>query len=170
MNYFFTADEHYGHLNIIKYCDRPFRTVEEMDDEIIRRHNEVVGIDDVVYHLGDFTLRDAQAAENYRRRLNGRHYFLKGSHDNWLPSDYNKMVVIKIGDHTITMCHYAMRTWQASHYNSWQLFGHSHGKLLGIGKQMDVGVDTHGFYPYSFEDVYKIMDKKEDNFNLIKKL
>ena len=46
--FFFTADEHYRHLNIIKYCNRPFTSVDEMDAEIIQRHNEMVGRKDVV--------------------------------------------------------------------------------------------------------------------------
>jgi len=54
--FFFTADEHYGHTNIIRYCDRPFGSVEEMDTEIIERHNKFVGSQDVVIHAGDFTL------------------------------------------------------------------------------------------------------------------
>ena len=62
-----------------------------------------------------------------------------------------------------------MKTWAKSHYNSWQLFGHSHGELKGVGKQMDIGVDTHNFYPYSFNEIKRIMSKKEDNFNLVKK-
>lgn len=70
----------------------------------------------------------------------------------------------------------AMLVWPRSHYNSWQLFGHSHGGLshtnsdnLIHGKQMDVGVDTNNFYPYSFEQIQKIMEKRPDNFNLVRK-
>ena len=51
---FFTSDLHLGHANIIRYCDRPFANVGEMDAELIRRWNETVGEEDVVYFLGDF--------------------------------------------------------------------------------------------------------------------
>jgi calcineurin-like phosphoesterase family protein len=61
-----------------------------------------------------------------------------------------------------------MRTWEKSHYNSWHLFGHSHGKLPSFGKSFDIGVDTNDFYPYSFDEVKKIMDKLPDNFNLVR--
>ena len=63
--FFFTTDEHYGHTNIIKFCDRPFASVEEMDAEIIQRHNELIGSKDVVIHAGDFTLAKKPFAENY---------------------------------------------------------------------------------------------------------
>jgi calcineurin-like phosphoesterase family protein len=166
MKYFFTADEHYGHKNIIKYCDRPFTGVDEMNEEIIKRHNEVVGDDDLVYHLGDFTLSDD--AEKYTRRLKGKHIFIRGSHDYWMDDTYHEILTIKPeAEPYVVLCHYAMKVWDKSHYNSWQLFGHSHGKLKGVGKQMDVGVDTHNFYPYSFEEIREIMKKKEDNFNLV---
>ena len=82
--YFFTADEHYGHTNIIKYCDRPFSSVEKMDTEIIKRHNDLVSPRDITIHAGDFTLAKKAFAENYIKRLNGTHIFLKGSHDYWL--------------------------------------------------------------------------------------
>jgi calcineurin-like phosphoesterase family protein len=82
--FFFTADEHYGHANIIRYCNRPFTSVDQMDAEIIQRHNEIVGLKDVVIHAGDFTLSKKPPAENYIRQLNGTHIFLKGSHDYWL--------------------------------------------------------------------------------------
>jgi len=167
MKYFFTSDEHYGHFNIISYCQRPFVDTEEMDNSLIARHNEVVGVDDVVYHLGDFTLKDNDIAQNYIRRLSGKHIFLKGSHDNWLPNDYQKILELKIDDQYLVLCHYAMKVWSRSHYNSWQLFGHSHGYLEEAGKQLDVGVDTNNFYPYSFEEIKKIMNKKEDNFNKV---
>jgi len=172
MNYFFTADEHYGHTNIIKYCDRPFATVEEMDEEMIKRHNEVVKEGDIVIHVGDFTLRSAREAENIIRRLNGTNHFLRGSHDRCIKetdAPFADIWETNIEGQHVVACHYAMRVWGESHYNSWMLYGHSHGKLEGVGKSMDVGVDTHNFYPYSFEEIKKIMSTKEDNFNLIKK-
>ena len=52
-----------------------------------------------------------------------------------------------------------MRVWNKSHYGSWELYGHSHGTLEPIGKQLDVGVDTNNFYPYSFEDIKKRLDR-----------
>jgi calcineurin-like phosphoesterase family protein len=169
MSYFFTADEHYGHTNIIKYQNRPFKTVEEMDNILIVRHNEVVKEDDIVIHAGDFTMR---YKNSFSERLNGTHIFLRGSHDYWMDKElagpYADIWEQEIEGQHIVVCHYAMRVWSKSHYNSWQLFGHSHGKLEGIGKQMDIGVDTNNFYPYSFADIKKIMSKKEDNFNLIK--
>lgn len=177
MKYFFTADEHYGHFNIIKYCDRPFASVQEMDDEIIKRHNEVVGVDDTVFHIGDFTLiKDLKRVHNYIRRLNGIHVFLRGSHDYWMDEvettdssmQYHEIEKREIEGEYIVMCHYAMRTWARSHFNSWQLFGHSHGKLKGVGKQIDVGVDTNNFYPYSFKEIKSRMNKLENNFDFIK--
>ena len=164
--FFFTSDEHFSHFNILSYCHRPFLSIEEMDNAIIQRHNEVVGSEDTVYHLGDFTLK--HKAENYIRRLNGKHIFLKGSHDYW-NKELPYIIEKEIDGIYIVMCHYAIKIWPRSHFNSWQLFGHSHNKLEGIGKQMDVGVDGNNFYPYSFEQIKKIMAKKEDNFNLVKK-
>jgi calcineurin-like phosphoesterase family protein len=167
MEYFFTADEHHGHARILEYCNRPFANVDEMDDEIIKRHNEVVSQDDIVIHVGDFTLK--KDANQYLRRLNGQHVFIRGSHDYWLedtfcPDIWEK----KIEGIYVVACHYNMRIWPRSHYNSWQLFGHSHGKSEEIGKQLDVGVDTHNFYPYSFKEIKDIMSKKADNFNLLR--
>ena len=168
--YFFTADEHYGHNNIIRYCERPFENVYEMDNEIIARHNKVVGKNDVVIHAGDFTLKNKRDAKEYIKRLNGTHTFLCGSHDYWLRgTKANQILEKKINNQLIVVCHYAMRTWAASHYNSWHLYGHSHGKLAPIGKQHDVGVDNNDFYPVSFDKICSIMESREDNPNLVKK-
>ena len=78
---YFTGDEHYGHRNVIKYCNRPFQDVDEMDREIIKRHNEVVGDDDTVYHLGDFTINkkkideEHRMAKEYLKKVFGKEYF-----------------------------------------------------------------------------------------------
>ena len=53
---FVTGDTHFGHRRINELAGRPFATVEEMDAELFRRWNAVVGVDDVVLHLGDLAL------------------------------------------------------------------------------------------------------------------
>ena len=53
-NIFFTSDTHFHHDNIIRFCNRPFKDVYHMDEELIKRWNEKVGPDDIIYHLGDF--------------------------------------------------------------------------------------------------------------------
>lgn len=167
--YFFTADEHYGHANIIKYCNRPFKTTEEMNNHIIECHNKLVCDLDTVIHAGDFTLGFKSFANNIKEKLNGSHIFLHGSHDYWLKKNKfsDQIWEKKIEGEYIIVCHYAMRTWARSHYNSWQLYRHSHGTLKPIGKQLDIGVDTNNFYPYSFESIKKIMSTRPDNPNFI---
>jgi calcineurin-like phosphoesterase family protein len=61
-----------------------------------------------------------------------------------------------------------MRVWPRSHYNSWHLFGHSHGKLEPVGKSWDVGVDKNNFIPLSLTQIEKIMEKRPDNPNFVK--
>lgn len=164
--YFFTSDEHYGHRNIIKYCNRPFESAQEMDAEIIKRHNEVVCQNDIVVHAGDFTLAKKRQAENYVSQLNGTHIFLSGSHDYWLGKNHPLQIWVQnIEGQIVVVCHYSMRNWPASHYNSWQLFGHSHSTLEPIGKQWDIGVDNNDFYPISFELLKEIMAQRPDNPN-----
>lgn len=168
--YFFTADEHYNHANIIRYSKRPFSTIEEMNDTMIEKFNEKVTSKDITIHAGDFCFGRTQDAQNIIRQLNGNHIFLKGSHDRWLknkkatPQIWEK----RIHGQLIVVCHYCLRTWAASHYNSWHLYGHSHGCLPSEGKSHDIGVDTNDFYPYSEEDILEIMYYKPDNFNLVK--
>lgn len=69
---FVTADHHFGHENIIKFCDRPFSSAQHMDEWLIGKWNSVVSEDDMVLHLGDFTLTETETAVRYIRELNGR--------------------------------------------------------------------------------------------------
>lgn len=172
---YFTSDTHLGHANIIKYCNRPFDNVQEMDRVIIENWNSVVSQDDWVYHLGDFSMGDPI---HYARQLNGRIILLLGNHDhNRLSALYkafgkeniHELLKIKVEGHTIVLCHYAMRVWHKSHFNSWHLYGHSHGKLQGEGKSFDVGVDSWDYTPISVRDVAAEMNERPDNFNKIRK-
>lgn len=171
MNYWFSSDHHFGHKNIIRYCNRPFDSVNEMDETLITNYNSVVKKEDIVIFAGDFTLLKNKRLiyEKYINRLNGKHVFLLGSHDYWMNKKSITRWEKKIGDHYVVVDHYAMHTWARSHYNSFHLFGHSHGKLDLPGKRWDCGVDNNDFYPISFDQVIEIMKKRDDNPNLIRR-
>jgi calcineurin-like phosphoesterase family protein len=72
---YFTSDHHFWHANIIRYCNRPFATIEEMNESMIMAWNEVVSPNDDVYYLGDFSLA-LRSIELYTTRLNGTKYFM----------------------------------------------------------------------------------------------
>lgn len=78
---YLTSDHHFGHARIIELCNRPFSSVEEMNEEMIRRWNEVVIDDDTVYHLGDLSMGQADENITMTARLNGRKFLLPGNHD-----------------------------------------------------------------------------------------
>ena len=81
MKIFVTADTHFNHENIIKYCDRPFKDVHEMNEVIINNWNELVGKEDVVYHLGDYGFGTKEKLQEIFNRLNGKKYLIMGNHD-----------------------------------------------------------------------------------------
>lgn len=81
MTVYFTSDSHLSHKNIIKYCDRPFKDVDHMDAEIIRRWNETVTPDDEVYHLGDIALGPIDKSLAKITQLNGYKIAIMGNHD-----------------------------------------------------------------------------------------
>ena len=78
---FFTSDTHFSHANIIKFCQRPFKDVSHMNDELVQRWNEVVGPDDIVFHLGDFAWGGSDVWNSIMSRLNGKIYLVLGNHD-----------------------------------------------------------------------------------------
>lgn len=170
MNYWFTSDTHFGHTNIIKYCDRPFKTAEEMDNTIIENWNKVVEYNDIVYHLGDFCFgRNEGDFNRYFHRLKGRIILIKGNHDKltWryrsaFFASYNSYHEVDIEGQKITLCHYAMKVWNKSHRGAWHLYGHSHGSLPDDKNSLsiDVGVDCHNFKPLNLNDIRDIMSKK----------
>jgi len=169
--YFFTADEHYFHSNIIRFCNRPFEDVEEMNKTQIDNSNSVVKEGDTVVHAGDFTLLKNRKKIQQRLidRLNGHHIFLKGSHDYWLPMNKSIQIWEKmIEGHYLVVCHYSMHSWARSHYNSWHLYAHSHRDLGLSGKRHCISVDNTNFFPLSFDQIKEIMTNRPDNSNFVK--
>ncbi|MFA5024206.1 MAG: metallophosphoesterase [Patescibacteria group bacterium] len=177
MTVWISSDYHLGHLNIIKYCKRPFANVDDMDDAIIANHNACIKPNDMWYHNGDFCYGGPGKAIEYLRRLNGQKFMIKGNHDKdlendtvkpyymWLKDYYELYVQDKDtvkGRQFIVLSHYAMRVWNKSHKLSWQLYGHSHASLPDDANLLsfDVGVDCHNFKPLSYYDIKAIMSKK----------
>lgn len=172
---FFTSDHHFGHKNIIKFSDRPFKDVNEMDEVLIQRWNEKVSPEDEVYHLGDVGLNSSGKLREILERLNGKIYLINGNHEKsaqachsrfeWI-KDYHELVVkdkeFERGEQLIVLFHYSMREWNASHWGTYHLYGHSHGSLADDPNSLsfDIGVDCHNFYPLSYEEVKAIMKTK----------
>lgn len=170
----FTSDLHFGHKNIVQYTDRGVATTQEDHDEwLIQLWNKQVGIHDTVYHLGDFLFnsRDPDRLAELLNRLNGWKIFILGNHDREeifkkLELQYHHLLEVKHNGHKMVLCHYSMQVWNTSHYGTWHLFGHSHGTLEGIGKSVDVGLDSaykllgeHRFF--NLDDLVKIMEGKD---------
>lgn len=165
-----TSDTHFNHANIIKYCNRPFSSVEEMNETIIENWNKVVSEDDIVYHLGDFALGDKSLIPNILKRLNGHISFIMGNHDNLnimeklsnedhLITDLFWEEVIKVGKKTIILNHYPFSSLPDPNYNDniIQLHGHVHSTpdkpWNYFDNQYDVGVDNNNFTPVNLAEL-----------------
>ncbi len=174
-NIYFTSDHHFGHKNIIKFSERPFANVDEMDQEMINRWNEKVQENDKVYHLGDVGLCPPSRLSEILNQLNGHIYLIKGNHEKsalacrdrfeWV-KDYYELRIddpeFHKGSQLLVLFHYGMRVWNSSHWGTYHLYGHSHGSLPDVptSHSFDIGVDCHDFYPLSYDEVKAIMKTK----------
>jgi len=160
MTVWFTADQHFGHANIIRHCGRPFSDVVEMDEAMIQRWNASVGSDDEVWHLGNFAYRcGPNRMREIYSRLRGRAlHLVRGNHDSKrtleLPwASVQRYAEIKVDCQLLILFHYGLRVWHRSHHGSWSLYGHSYGKLPGTATSCDVGVDAWDFRPVSIVEI-----------------
>jgi calcineurin-like phosphoesterase family protein len=174
MTVFFTSDTHFGHKNIIKYCNRPFQTAYEMDEAMIANWNSVVKPTDTIYHLGDFGFTHADKIVNVLKRLNGKKIFIMGNHDKQMrdPSirpffeemtNYKEIYVRN--KQKVVLSHYPFASWNGSFHGSFHLHGHCHNTYFGAGRIMDAGVDAHNFTPISYDEVEKRLLKIADRPN-----
>jgi len=149
MTIYFTSDTHFNHKRILEYCDRPFDTVSDMNEALIKEWNNTVTDEDIIYHLGDFTFKEHVS---FLSRLNGQKHLILGNHDvrkhafnaDWLSVQDILQFTDPEGD-VFVLCHYPMRVWNRSSKGSYHLYGHSHGDLdksIKWGRSMDVGVDN----------------------------
>lgn len=180
---FFTLDTHFYHSNIIRFCNRPFANVEQMNEAMIRNWNSVVGQDDVVFHLGDFCLGGSAEWTKILDRLNGHIHLVLGNHDlkNFRQGYTERFETvsmqryIEIGKQRILLNHNPFLCYGGAYRDVWQLFGHVHTSPHNTGldaprlhmlfpRQYDVGVDNNDFTPVSFERVKAIIKKQVEQF------
>ena len=170
MNYFI-SDTHFNHSNIIKYCNRPFNNVKEMNEAIINNWNSIVSDEDTIYHLGDFTLGNKESILNIVNRLNGKKYLIRGNHDRWGASTYEdfgftvlKNAPIKIDEYKLMLSHIPIPDSQIPK-GFINLHGHIHDKNLyeciekyepsrySIEKHINISCDVTDFKPISLDKI-----------------
>lgn len=157
--HWFTADTHFGHEKVIGHDRRPWATIQGHDEALIRNWNAVVAPDDIVWHLGDFAVRNKKHADWYLEQLNGHKYLIRGNHDDTTWKKATKFVdkleakYLRHEGERLYLSHYAHRVWRNSHHGAWHLYGHSHGNLPPVGRSLDVGTMNWGYRPVSFVEL-----------------
>lgn len=184
MGLFFTADQHFGHANIIRFCDRPFTDPDHMREVLVSRWNEVVSAEDTVWVLGDWAMGNVQETLQVHSRLNGKKALVVGNHDKCFPGrrgfekfqqlyldhgfdsivDSAKMV---LADQEVLVSHWPyvgdshdgdrFEAFRPKDTGSWLLHGHVHEKWRQRGRMVNVGVDAWAGYPVSVDRLADLM-------------
>ena len=166
--YYYVADPHFGHENILKLCQRPFGSIEDMNQALIAAWNERITGNDTVFILGDLFYRCADP-EPILQQLKGRKRLIIGNHDSsWMDKvELSKYFVsvdpfleITDGVRGITLCHYPLLTWKHK-LRTFMVHGHIHNDttsdffpLLAVRERvLNAGVDINGFRPVMFEEL-----------------
>ena len=184
----FTSDLHFGHRNVIRFCNRPFANEKEMGEKLIENWNSVVGDNDIVFVLGDtFWFNDSRGIKKVLSQLKGKTiYMIPGNHDDF--DHYHRVddsrivlcpdiVVLWLQEYgsskkkEICMQHCPMSTWPHRENGAWHLFGHIHsqpGRTEGVDQdldlhwnQHDVGCDYWGYRPVDFETLQRLFDARK---------
>ena len=165
---YFIADTHFGHENIIRLCNRPFSSVEEMDAVMINNWNAVVKPEDDIYIVGDFSFRSADPCR-YADALNGKKHLVVGNHDkkNLKNSEFRgkfieikDIITLKSNNTQIVLCHYPIAEWDGMYRGAIHLFGHIHNNdniaqkiMEQISNAYNVGVEMIGYTPRTIEEI-----------------
>jgi calcineurin-like phosphoesterase family protein len=175
---FFTADTHFGHENIITLESRPFRLgiigIDDHDEELIYRWNNVVKAGDLVYHLGDFSFHGPDETIDILDRLNGQIIFVEGNHDAVLRNARVKahkriakiyqLTTTRIDGQLIRLCHYPLAAWGQT-TGTWHFHGHVHGNFdtdTHNIRRLDVGVDAYNndYFPIEGRELKERIEYK----------
>ena len=143
-------------------CERP-TTVEEHDEWIIDRINNVVSKKDQLYILGDVSMGDRVRTEKLLDKIHGNKSLILGNHDNNIAHSTRFGEITQLKDFNfnsesypnihIVLCHYPIASWNRKVHGASMLYGHCHGRFQNNGLSFDVGVDANDYLPLSLEQV-----------------
>jgi calcineurin-like phosphoesterase family protein len=181
---YFTSDTHYMHQNICRGTTRwsnadgftrDFDTLDQMNDRIVNGINAVVGQDDILFHLGDWSFGGFEMIEQFRNRINCRNiHIILGNHDHHIERDregirqlftsVNQYLELEVKgkdwEQNYVLMHYPIISWNKMNDGVIHLHGHVHlfaDRRIGKGKTMDVGVDGNGLDPLHTSDIKRLM-------------
>lgn len=169
---FFTSDPHFGHAKIIEYCNRPYASVEEMNEGLVAEFNKVVGPNDFTYFLGDMSWGPFDF-----NRLNGQKALILGNHDNRQQLSkyfdsigvYSELRGFLPKGNILALMHYPIESWNRKFHGSVHLHGHTHGTGDNSGLlRFDMGVDCWNMKPVSFEEVRQLIPIRKEQAASIK--
>lgn len=155
---FIYSDPHFYHNNIIKYENRPFSSVEEMNETIIKNHNSIIKKKDWVFILGDFALAGKEATEKICNRLNGYKILIIGNHDKhrgikaWLNLGFDEVYRFPVIIHNFfILSHIPMYINNNMPYLN--IHGHTHGNSMKSDNFINVSLDVTNFMPLSLNKI-----------------
>jgi len=167
---YFTSDEHFGHKNVLTLCNRPFDSLEEMEEAYIARWNERVKPEDTVYILGDFAFR-ASLDRCYQllSTLNGKKHLIRGNHDKRYDPQFfesiHDLYELKVNNKSVVLCHYPLEEWPGYFRGAYHLHGHQHNQpeynqlMRDKGlRRYDVGVDANKGTPVSLDEIISFFE------------
>lgn len=154
MSVYIIADTHFCHENIIRFCNRPFQDVHQMNEEMIKRWNNTVKKTDTVIHLGDFGFGTKATLTELCQRLQGRKILVKGNHDRYKDEDYRKMGFAEVYKYPILykswclMSHEPLQLSETTPY--FNFYGHVHNdeKYQDSKTTKCVSVERIDYTPY----------------------
>lgn len=163
MTIFFTADTHFGDAGIIKSCNRPFKTVEEMNKTLIDNWNSLVRKEDIVYHLGDF------GDTGFLNKLSGNMIFIRGNHDPLtIPLEFTRIKLLGqdldedvdlMHDPVLSILGYSEISFHGHVHTLWKYLCTKDGKVL-----VNVGTDVWNFKPVNATDALDVAYYAQRNF------
>lgn len=167
---FFTSDTHFFHANIIRpdYCNRPFRDVEEMNFEMVRRWNQTVGKFDRIWHVGDFAFGKKEQATEVLELLNGEKILVRGNHDRSERvmremgfQDVCERATLDRDGRRIILHHEPLpqEKWEGCEIH---FCGHVHEAWRKRGRTVNVGVDQWGFRPVPLQTLIELSLREDD--------
>lgn len=172
MKVYIISDTHWNHKNIIEYCNRPFKTVEEMNSIMIKNWNNTVGKNDLVIHLGDVGIGSYDKVSSIIHSLNGKKMLIMGNHDNFSENRYREMGFKTVSRFPILwnkfflLSHAPLQLTETTPY--FNLYGHVHNdeRYIDTKTSKCVSVERINYTPLFLFDT----DRQEYNEEIFRKI